>query len=188
MLCVLILSIILTGASGISTVYFSHFLGDISARNGFAITLATSIPCALLNVALFVWMVAVSFNAFALVNIILSVFEAITAFLISYDMYSVHMNKDKFVFYVTKGNRKFFLRWSEATECMEFQTHFEGSKRLSAKKGLQTGKVNLREKEQEQVKEKPIEIEREDDEKLKEVGYGRDSDRKTSPKVEKKLI
>jgi hypothetical protein len=185
-LCVLILSISLTGASGISTVYFSHFVGDISAKNGFAIVLATSIPCALLNVALFVWMIAVSFNAFALVNIILSVFEAITAFLLSYDMYSVHMNKDKFVFYVTDGNRKFFLEWNEKNECMQYITHYQGKRQTarSVKLGNLIGKAKETEQAQE-VKGKSIEAKREDEGKISLEISGRDSERKSSPKVKK---
>lgn len=136
-LCALILCITLTGASGISTVYFSHYVGDNSAKNGFVIILATSIPCAILCIALFAWMVAFSFNAFVLVNIILSIFEAITSFLLSYDVYMANMSKDRFVFYVDKGNRKFFLKWNEGLQCMDFYTQSEVTKRISTKSIIQ---------------------------------------------------
>lgn len=165
-LCVLLLSITLTGASGITTIYFSHYCGDNFAINGFIIILATTIPCAALNVSLFVWMMANTFSPPALVNLLLSIFVSLSAFLLGYDMYIAHIDKESYVLYVQKGKETYFLKWNAKLECMEFilSTQEEESMATTAKniEIVTEERLVIQEKEKQIVKVKEIETREEE--------------------------
>jgi hypothetical protein len=119
-LAAMILSIALSFVSGMAIFYFSFFVGNKYGKNCFSITLPVSIINVVINIALLVWLIVQNFNPYSLTNLIISLFEAIAGFAVSFDMYCVQCCPLRYRLYVVEDETNKFLRWNDGDDIMEY--------------------------------------------------------------------
>lgn len=109
----MILSVLLLGVCGGTTIHFNYYLGEEQTYYLFQITTFSSVLCILFNLILFILIISSQFNFLALTFILLAIAISMFALLLNLKFQHIGAYNEQYVFYVMNGENKAYRSFRE---------------------------------------------------------------------------